>query len=160
MALLIGIGAGLGVAAQVVHPHPLAWGGQGVPTLDAWREAAAEIPGVGRFQDVAAIREACLGGSATLIDARSAQDYAQNHLTGAVSLPADALDATAAARAFTYIPPGLPVFIYCDRQGCPSASRTARFLIQQGFSGLSIFEPGWRGLQGHDLPRSAGAWRD
>lgn len=153
-------GSLLGVGLNEFRPHPVRWSGTNVPVIADIREALAPIPGVARELPDAELLEIRRRDACQVVDARSAVEYAAGHLAGAVWLPAEALDASAVERTFRYLVPSRPTIIYCDRNTCPSGSRVARFLIQQGFTRLTIVPGGWRRLSALPLAKEDGPWMD
>ncbi|HEY9381475.1 MAG TPA: rhodanese-like domain-containing protein [Burkholderiales bacterium] len=86
---------------------------------------------------------------ATIIDVRSAEQYAQGHLLRARNLPlkeiADRISEIERLK-------GKPVIVTCDSgSGGPSTS-AAKVLKQHGFTDVSILEGGITGWRKADLP--------
>lgn len=148
----------VGTTVNAFHPHALKWDGSNSTAVAGIREALAPIPGVQRSVSDEEVKAAITQGTTTLVDARSAQDFTLGHLPTAVSIPSDALNAKIAERAFRFLIPGQTIIIYCDRKTCPSASRTAKFLIANGFTNVFIYPDGWLRLKTLDLPRESGPW--
>lgn len=67
-----------------------------------------------------------LAPTGVIVDARSAGEYSQGHVPGAINLPHD----QAAARAEAAVPHGQPVFVYCAKGG--RAQRAAMVLAELG----------------------------
>ncbi len=73
-----------------------------------------------------------LRGGATLLDVRTAQEFASGHAPGAKNVPVGELTAR-----MTEVPPGVPVVVYC-RSGA-RASAAAKALRAAGYSAHNVF---------------------
>jgi rhodanese-related sulfurtransferase len=96
------------------------------PAEDAHRHFAARL----RFEaDCADVGEDVRAGTVayTIVDVRSAADYARGHIRGAISLPGGGGGAENAAT----LPDGLLV-VYCWGPGCNGAHRAAHRLTRHG----------------------------
>jgi rhodanese-related sulfurtransferase len=71
------------------------------------------------------------GGRFVVVDARSAEAYAECHVPGAVSLPHRAITAESAAAA---LPGSLPVVVYCWGPACNAAAKAAVRLAALGYA--------------------------
>src|SRR5512141_2450583 len=132
-------GALLGIGANALTPRPAPLGARIV--------AAAEQPGaacqdprasVARIS-VAEAKPLCLACSAAFVDARSAQEYAAGHVTGALHLapgePAGPL--LPALRAS-------PTVIVYDRdRDCAAADQVAAALQGQGIRDVRVLTGAW-----------------
>ena len=137
--LLCVAGAVIGIAANGMTPRPAPLGSPVV--------AAAEQPGA-TCQDPGAriaripVQEAmplCIACTAAFVDARSAQEYAAGHVTGAVHLapgePAQALLPTLRAA---------PTVIVYDRdRDCAAADQVAALLLSQGLRDVRVLTGAW-----------------
>ena len=110
--------------------------------------AAAVIPSID--PDTAVVREAA-GAHYVLVDVRSPQAYAQEHLPEAVSLPVDALDRLAGS-----LPHDRQLLLYCT---CPaehgSLAAARKLHDRYHFTRLSVLRGGmeaWRDA-GYPLER-------
>lgn len=87
-----------------------------------------------------------LGSGALIVDARSPELYATEHITGAVSLPMVELDAELPdfmARVSTK----QTLITYCSGFGCPDSFDLGLQLIEAGYLDVRVFEggfPEWR----------------
>ena len=83
-----------------------------------------------------------LATDTVFIDARLASDYKRGHLDRAVSLPIDANDALW-KKKIASIPKGKRIVVYCQSAGCKFAEGVSLRLMEDGFSGISIYRGGW-----------------
>ncbi len=85
------------------------------------------------------------GRGAAFVDARSAEEYAEGHIPGAVSLPFDDVyKKPELAKAFDE--KGLPIIVYCGGGDCDLARTLAYALIEAGHKRVLVFKdglPGW-----------------
>ncbi len=82
-----------------------------------------------------------------LLDVRSKEDYAKEHIKGARSLPLDELD-----RARQLFKPSESLIVYCDSFVCSASSSAARLLSRMGFANVRDFKGGLREWKMNDLP--------
>ena len=155
---IFAVGCVLAAIVNAMRLDGLRWDGTGIHALDLEREAEQPIPGVDRIEDLSTVLSAFNNGDATFVDARDAEDYARGHVAGAVLLPASELGPRLTERAFSHLPPDLPVIVYGQAPGCPVASRACRFLKEAGFVELRLFVPGWNVLKLSEVPRGSGEW--
>jgi len=76
---------------------------------------------------VAELRSRVAAGDVVLVDARSFEDYAAGHIPGAISLPADEIDALLASQSLP-IPNDRDVVTYCARPDAGDAEHVGRVL--------------------------------
>ena len=82
---------------------------------------------------VPTIDAAAVTSGMTVVDVRPAQEYADGHFPGAVSIPlADLTDRTG------QIPPDRPVVLYCRGELCRLARQAAHQLRQRGFDAVAM----------------------
>ena len=109
-----------------------------LPILSNGQKQTADFPNVS-IDDVWNHIEA---GSASLVDARSAELYGYGHLPEALSAPSD-----------TEIPPQILsqlkaaplVVVYCDGPNCHASSLLALQLAKLGVTKVQIMREGWEG---------------
>ena len=80
-----------------------------------------------------------------VVDALPPMSYAHSHLPGAINLPPERVDETAAKR----IPKSAEVVVYCANPECESSIETARRLVALGFANVRHYPGGkdeWRRL--------------
>ena len=95
-------------------------------------DAAAHFAGrLAMETDVSDVHAALETGAAgfVLLDSRSAESWAQGHVTGAVHLPGREI----ADRADAELDRSVPVVTYCWGPGCNGATRAALALSRRGF---------------------------
>ena len=81
----------------------------------------------------------------TLIDVRSADEYRQGHISGAVNIPYDTMTIPLPG-----IDPGKTCVLYCDRGG--ASLDTARKLARKGYQTRSVIG-GFEAYRGRNLVR-------
>lgn len=92
-------------------------------------------------------------GQAVFVDARSAQDYAQGHIEGAVSIPVFAF--------VQLFPPtraqleGKTIITYCDGEDCTLSQDLADQLRANGLANVLVLKNGWSLWQDAALPVAA-----
>jgi len=85
------------------------------------------------------------------IDARSTEDYAYGHISRAINIPFDYLDARLEAsidsldRRNGYV-------VYCGGDECETSLFLGRYMTGLGFPNVSIFFGGWREWETNGLP--------
>jgi len=103
---------------------------------------------------LAQVQELVAGG-AVLLDARTAELYAEGHLPGAHSLPLAALqDGVDLLRQ--EVPPEIVIITYCSGFGCPDSFDLGVTLLQAGWREVRIFEGGFPEWRDAGLPIERG----
>ena len=141
VALLVVAATVFGLARNSLSAQPLPLSGAS-PAAVTYLETGDDVLQAVRLQD------------AVLIDARTAEEYAQDHITGALSVPYSEREQSLATLVQT-IPGSTLIIVYCD-EGCDSAPRLASWLQGNGWRRAAVFRGGmsqWREL---DLPISRG----
>jgi rhodanese-related sulfurtransferase len=137
--LLCFLGGVLGIAGNALSPHPARLG---IPV-----HAAAESGG-GACQDPRAsvarvsVEEAkplCIACTAAFVDARSAQEYAAGHITGAVHL-APGQPAGPLLPALSASP---TVIVYDRDRDCAAADQVAVLLKSNGVRDVRVLTGAW-----------------
>ena len=82
-----------------------------------------------------------------LLDVRSREDYAKEHIKGAISLPLDELE-----KAKTTFKPDDPIIVYCDSFVCSASSSAAKILGRMGFMNVRDYKGGLREWKMNELP--------
>lgn len=96
------------------------------------------------------------GRGAAFVDARSAEEYAEGHIPGAVSLPFDDVyKKPELAKAFDE--KGLPIIVYCGGGDCDLARTLAYALIEAGHKRVLVFKDGLPGWATAGMPVAKGA---
>ncbi|HTY91648.1 MAG TPA: rhodanese-like domain-containing protein [Methanocella sp.] len=86
-------------------------------------------------------------GPFKLIDVRGREDYAKEHIKGAISLPLDELD-----KAKTLFKPAEELIVYCDSFVCSASSSAAKMLAKMGFMNVRDYKGGIREWKMSGLP--------
>ncbi len=93
------------------------------------------------------------GGSALILDARSAPFYAMGHVPGALNLARDdfAHDYQALSKKLD-ASHDRPVIVYCSGGECHDSKLVASALLSLGFSNVRVFTGGWEEWSQANLP--------
>lgn len=85
--------------------------------------------------------ERLTAGAVTLLDVRSAEEYALGHLPGALNIPTDALESR-----LSELPPGREIVAYCRGPYCILSTTAAALLERNGFRvrRLAAGFPDWK----------------
>lgn len=86
-------------------------------------------------------------GTATFVDARKPERFAEGHLAGAINLPA-ATKLSSFSKAYPFLPKEGLIIIYCGGGKCEESNEVFEFLASSGFEmdNLRVFKPGWEVL--------------
>jgi len=151
--LLCVAGAALGIVGNRFTPRPAPLGVRVVPTADQ-PGAICEDPraSIARIS-VEAAKPLCVACTAVFVDARSAQEYAAGHVTGALHLapgqPVEPL--LAGLRA-------APTVIVYDRdRQCASANAVATDLLARGLRDVRVLTGAWPDWLAQGGPGESGA---
>lgn len=121
-----------------------AWRGEKSPATGAVQpaQAAEAVPmPVGLSQ----AKELHDSGQAVLVDARSADSFAKEHIAGAVSLPLAVAGKT--SPALKNVTPDTIIIAYCNGFSCHDSMELGKLLIKAGYRQVFVFEgglPEWR----------------
>lgn len=85
-----------------------------------------------------------------VIDARSAENFAQGHIPGAVLLRPD--DVTAEKMAALAPAKDTPLAFYCGNRECPASGKAAHKAAEQGYTRLYKYTDGIEDWQAKGLP--------
>lgn len=85
-----------------------------------------------------------------IVDARSAEKYAEGHIPGAVHLRPD--DATAEKLAELAAEKDMPIVFYCGNKQCPASGKAAHKAAEQGYTKLYKYTDGIEDWQAKGLP--------
>jgi rhodanese-related sulfurtransferase len=150
-ALLAGAAILSGTLAQMILPRRIPW-------VENWAERvegqalAENLPVVSAHQ----VSQAYLQGGHVFADARPAEDFAEAHLPGAVSIPIGDF-AEAFLRVQMRISPTQPFVVYCSGPECDESLILARWLKQTGVSRVSVFVGGMEEWREAGYPIEGGA---
>jgi rhodanese-related sulfurtransferase len=125
-------------------PHGIAWNGRwptdSTSAEDAYKMMARDgDPAFLSLADVIAIQEK---KEATLVDARSAEEFAAGHIPGSRSLPYYDMDKRQAV-ALEGLALTAPLVLYCEGVGCELSFFLGRELQAQGYTNIRIFYGGY-----------------
>lgn len=82
-----------------------------------------------------------------LVDVRSKEDYAKEHIKGAMNIPLDGLD-----KAKQLLKPADNIIVYCDSYVCSASSSAARMLSRMGFTNVRDYKGGLYEWKTNGLP--------
>ena len=137
--LLCFVGGVLGIAGNALSPHPARLG---IPVHAAAEssDAACQDPraSVARVSVVEA-KPLCIACTAAFVDARSAQEYAAGHITGAVHL-APGQPAGPLLRKLSAAP---TVIVYDRDRDCAAADEVAVLLKSNGVRDVRVLTGAW-----------------
>jgi rhodanese-related sulfurtransferase len=91
-------------------------------------------------------------GGYIFVDARSAEDYKQGHIKGAVSLPVGQFEDKLSAFMERYSP-DTSIVTYCSGRTCSDSHRLAELLMEMGYEKINVFIdgfPAWE-AEGHPV---------
>ncbi len=88
---------------------------------------------------------------AVFADARSAEDYEEGHIKGAVSFPVGVYDLKIGEFLNRY-PPARPIITYCSGRDCDDSHRLTEMLIAMGYLHVSVMIDGYPGWQKKGFP--------
>ncbi len=108
-------------------------------------------PAIARIP-VTQLQSRIASGDVVLVDARPSEDYAAGHIPGAISLPADEVDALFASQSLP-IPVDRDVVTYCARADAGDAEHVGRVLDSTvGCPRIHVLAGGWDAWLGADGP--------
>lgn len=138
---LLGISFVLGVGANALRSEGVDWRGS-----DPERFRHADVDFL-RVPEAAALHES---GSVKILflDARAPADFAQRHVFGAVSMPADDME-TAYEELRDFLDADMTLVVYAGDSML--AVRVAKFLNARGYA-ARVLEGGWEAWQERRLP--------
>jgi len=155
-AVIAVAGAFVGIAANFFSPRPAALGRAVLPNADT-AGVACQDPGAaaGRVS-VQEAKALCIACTAAFVDARSAQEYASGHVTGALHLrPGDPIEPLLPRLS------AAPTVIVYDRdRECAAAGRTAAALKAKGLRDVRILTGAWSDWLAAGGPGESGTCAD
>lgn len=105
-----------------------------------------------RFIGMAHLKRMMEGGERyQLLDVRSSEDYAKEHIKGARSLPLDRLES-----AKQLFKPSEAIIVYCDSYVCSASTSAAKMLSRMGFTNVLDYKGGLREWKTSGLPTERG----
>jgi len=123
--------------------------------------AAADLPVIpdvtGPLKlELTTLKKLYAASAALVIDAREAPDYADGHISGALSLPYN--DAMAEPERVKKLDPaGRPIVVYCSGGDCELSMDLARLMVEAGKRRVLVYEGGFPEWQGAGMPVTKGA---
>ena len=90
------------------------------------------------------VRDIVASGSHMLLDARPRDQFAEDHLPGAMSLPITDFEQSFAELA-PVLMSGMPIMVYCTGPRCDESLQLAERLREAGFSMVEIYVEGMEG---------------
>lgn len=83
-------------------------------------------------------------GTATIVDARKPEEFAEGHVAGAINIPST-MKEQYIGTVFGRLPPDSLIVIYCGGGKCEASAEVFEFLVGAKFKieNLRIFEDGW-----------------
>lgn len=136
-ALLALAGVVLGSLANALRPSPQPWSADWAHHVEM-RARAEKIPLV----YLPELKELAVADAESLVDARSAEEYAAGHVPGAASLPADSPEDAFAAFAAAH-PLDAPLVAYCRDIDCDDALVLCLALRDRGWTGVRLYPGGF-----------------
>lgn len=124
---------------NVGRPEPLPWWAD----FTAKKVEEATSKGLAVLTPAEAIT-ALRGGSQLFVDARDPDEFALEHIPGAVNISADAL-LTGLDAAVSGLAKDKPLIVYCGNLACPKSRDLAEGLKASGFTSLSVMPEGMEG---------------
>ncbi len=131
----VSLNGGAGVPANA----PIGWTNKGYTLTSPFRVETVEkyfanMPEhIYKIKQDAFVEMVAAGSDATILDIRSAEDYAKGHVKGAVNAP---WGGTAIAEILTKIPADKPLYVYC--YSGQTAGQTVALLNMAGFDARSV----------------------
>jgi rhodanese-related sulfurtransferase len=165
-ALMI-VAAIVGVAVNAARPDGIALIQDGAPVATA---AGVQAPAIDADSAVggaeaalpegavslAQVKSAFDTGSAVIVDARSASDYQEGHIPGAINIPHDRI-AEFVETLNNEISMDAEVICYCHGPDCDFSDLLATELKVMGYQKVSVFTGGWEHWTGAGYPAETGA---
>lgn len=136
-AVLVAVGAALGLGANLVSPRAIAWVGD----WEHYIEALAYREGI-TLASPAQTRQLLEEGRHLVFDARAMADYDAGHLPGALPFPFEGFDESLDQYA-GLLTPSQPVLGYCSGLECDDALLLLVKLRELGFTNVVLFAGGW-----------------
>lgn len=142
-AFLLGLAAAFGIMQHWPLVR-LSWQGGLTAHLEQLRQARREV----EFQGVKTVNLSQAYAllqqrRALFIDTRSAEEYAELHIPGALNLPPEALE-QGNTPALGDAARDRQLVVYCDRANCNAALKVAEKLQQLGYTQVAAFLGGFR----------------
>ena len=153
IAILLGLALFLAFAVNFFSPAGIALVGQwdteqGVVTARAKNDVVIDDL---EIATVGLARKLYDTGGYIFVDARSAEDYKEGHIKGAVSLPVGQFEEKLSAFMERY-PPDTSIVTYCSGRTCSDSHRLAELLMEMGYEKINVFIDGFNGWKAEGYP--------
>ena len=153
ISLLLSAALVLALGVNAVSPRGIPWRGQwdetrGVVTAD---QAALQPSLDFEIADALTAQRLHASGQVVFVDSRTAADYREGHIPGAVSLPVGEFDRLIPAFRERY-GSSHPIVTYCSGRSCQDSHILAQRLFEAGFDNVSVFIDGYPGWSGEGYP--------
>ena len=153
-AIIVGVGSTLGLLANAVHPMglPLLLGEVPRPSVPVWVYRRVDNVTPVEANDIWQAQ------SATFIDTRNADDYAEGHIPGSICLPHHDFSNTY-PQVRDQLPKTDRYLLYCYGSHCGLAMRVAKRLLRDGYDNLIVLRAGIEGWEaaGYEMTSPADA---
>lgn len=157
-AMIVVLGTGLGLAANPLTPRPVALGTPVYPA-SASGNATCSAPHGGPAEPIrisqADARKACDACSATFVDARGENEFAQGHIPGAIHLPPSGHPDEQATIGM--LRSAKTIVVYDSDIGCGLASGVAERLVKAGLPDVRVMDGSWTQWESSGGPAESGA---
>ena len=132
------------------------WRSDGIPLVGDWSLQARDSDTAGNSMviDLAQAEQQFLKDEVLFLDARPANQYAEGHIQGALSLPWQDVH-----RYFDtvieHLEEGKIIITYCDGEHCELSHELALFLKDMGFENVRVLINGWTLWREAGLPEDS-----
>lgn len=145
LAIILGLAVVTAFAVNALSPRGIALVGdwdtsQGVITARAKDDVVARELELGDFETVKEIYDS---GEALFVDARSAEDYREGRIAGAVSLPVYQAEELMDGFKSEYPMYQMMVITYCGGRECEDSHTLAQLLMDEGYTDVRVFVDGY-----------------
>jgi rhodanese-related sulfurtransferase len=130
----------------------------GLPLVGNWSVEArfADAAGESLVVSLEEARRLFAVQGTLFLDARPAEQYAENHIQGALSLPWQEVDQSFDQMSGC-LEQAAAIITYCDGESCDLSHELALFLKEMGFKNVRVLVNGWTLWQQAGLPIRMGA---
>jgi rhodanese-related sulfurtransferase len=131
-----------------------AWRGELAGQAQAAAPKGAEVPmPLGLMQ----IKEMYDAKQAVIIDARSAANFAEGHIAGALPLPLEEARKNPAQPLKSKLPADTIIIAYCNGFSCHDSMDLGKILMSAGYASVYVFEGGYPEWRDAGYPIAKGA---
>ncbi len=148
------VGAALGLGANTLTPRPAPLGGRVAATAES-PGAMCQVPGQAVVVPRISVDDAtplCVACSAVFVDARSAEEYAAGHVTGAVHLAPGNSPET----VLWQLGSDRMVIVYDRDPSCAQADEVAKTLLARGVRDVRVLTGAWPAWMAAGGPGASG----